>query len=238
MGLGFRTWEPSEAAARFGGFPYWLFAYNSFSTVSNVLFAEPTSGLFFIARDFAYRQAQAWELVHLVSSIGLTCVIGWWGVRELAACRRGEPWSTESRALLVMLAALLTCGALSFDYSRDRLGGMAVVFYALTAFFALRAAMLSVADTPRPRFVAACAALTIVMAGWQVRAAATIEWTRRISAANERGWLVGLPERREEFANRAIYLEIMQSMIEQGTDPSAPRPTRYPSWIARTLGPF
>ena len=37
-----------------------------------------------------------------------------------------------------MLVALAACGALSFDYSRDRLGGMAVPFYALAAYFALR----------------------------------------------------------------------------------------------------
>jgi hypothetical protein len=25
-------------------------------------------------------------------------------------------------------------------------------------------------------------------------------------------------------------------MIDQGTDPAAPRPTRYPAWVALTIG--
>ena len=35
-------------------------------------------------------------------------------------------------------------------------------------------------------------------------------------------WLVMLPERRLEFAERPAYLGIMNSMIDQGTDPTTP----------------
>ena len=45
-----------------------------------------------------------------------------------------------------------------------------------------------------------------------------------------------LPERRREFAERPVYLQIMEAMIDQGTGPPAPYPTRYPRWIDRTLG--
>ena len=237
MGVGFRTWEPRDAAARFGAFPYWLFAYNSASTIANVLFSEPTRGLFFIVRDISYRQVQTWEIVHLASSTALTSIVAWWGIRLLKNTRRGRDWSAESRLFLVLIVSLLACGALSFDYSRDRLGGMAVVFYALAAFFALRAAMLRALDLPQARFAAITIVLMLVAAGWHVRAAGTIEWVRRVSLRNETGWLTELGPRRIEFADRQVYLRIMESMIDQGANPAAPRPTRYPRWLARTFGP-
>ena len=63
--------------------------------------------------------------------------------------RRGRRANTAGFSLLellivaTMLVAVMACGVLSFNYSRDRLGGMAVPFYALAAFFALRAAFCS-----------------------------------------------------------------------------------------------
>src|SRR5262249_51173222 len=140
-------------------------------------------------------------------------------------------------AVLALIVVLVGCGVLSFNYSRDRLGGMAAVFYAVTAFFALRAAALRTLTVPRGSFVGATLALSALVLAWHVRAVGTIEWTRHTSRANQIGWLVQLPSRRLEFADRPIYLQIMNSMIAQGTDPSAPQPTRYPRWIARSLGP-
>jgi hypothetical protein len=237
MGLGFGVLETDEATARFGAFPYWMYAYNSASTMANVLFSEPTSGLFFITRNLRYGGLQAWEVLQLGSSAALTGVIGWWGIGSLKGAAQGR-WSIESRTFLAMLVALLACGILSFDYSRDRLGGMVVVFYALAAFYALRAAAERiVVVAPRPRFVLASLALAILAGAWHVRAVGILESVRRTSNANEVGWLVQLAQRRTEFADRPVYLQIMDAMIDQGTDKTAPRPTPYPRWIDLTLGP-
>ena len=96
------------------------------STISNVLFAEPTSGLFYITRNLRYGGIETWELVHLGSSVGLTVLIAWWGVRSLRDTAR-YGWSIESRAFVAMIVVLIACGVLSFDYSRDRLGGRCVI---------------------------------------------------------------------------------------------------------------
>ena len=236
MGLGFSVLEPNEAVARFGAFPYWMYAYNSASTVSNILFAEPTNGRFSITWNLASGGLQPWELVHLGSSLGMTSLIAWWGIRSLRRAAAGSG-SIEPRAFLAMLATLLACGVLSFDYSRDRLGGMAAVFYAIAAYFALRAAAAYVVAAPRSRFIAGSLALALLAGAWQIRAVGTLEWTRRTSGGNQAGWLMQLPQRRMEFADRSTYLQIMQSMIEQGTNPAAPRPTRYPHLISITIGP-
>jgi hypothetical protein len=235
VGLGFHEIEPSEATARFGGFPYWVYAYNSASTVGNVLLAEPTRGVFSIVRDIAAGRPEPWQLIHLTSSVLLTGTIAWWAAGEWQRAAAGT-WTPGGRAALALIAALLACGALSFNYSRDRLGGMAVPFYAIAAFHALRAAAARAATVPRPRSVLGSAVLALIAVGWAVRAVATVEHVRITAARNSQEWVTDLTKRRGDFADRDVYLAIMESMVEQGTRPDAPRPTAYPSFVARILG--
>ena len=238
MGLGFHTVEPREALARFGAFPYWMYAYNGLSTMLNVLISEPTRGLFFIARDVAYWQAEPWEFVHVLSSVGLTGLIVWWSWRVIPGWRR-EGWTPEGRVALAFWAVLVGSGALSVKYSRDRLGGMASVFYALAAYEALRHLSDWVLATwPARRRRAAIAALVAVISlGWHIRAVGTLEWTRRMAEANYAGWITQVPPRRVRFADRPVYLGIMSRMTAQGTASDSPRPTNYSDVISRLLGP-
>jgi hypothetical protein len=235
LGLGFSIVEASDATTRFGSFPYFVFAYNSAATISNVLFSEPTSGLFYTIRDIVSNAMQSWRIINLLSSIALTGAMAWWGVSSLKGGRRA--WTADSRLFVAMVLALLGCGALSFDYSRDRLGGMAIPFYALAAFPTVRALSDRVSVAPRRAFVTGMVALVALAVAWQIRAVGTIEWTRRFARRNEIEWLVELVPRRSEFADRHVYLELMEQMIAQGMQPGAPRPTRYPDWIARTMVP-
>ena len=235
VGLGFIEIEPRDAAVRFGAFPFWVYAYSGASTIANVLFSEPSRGVFSIVHHLIQGRPEVWEMIHLFSSLGLTAVIAWWGIRSLKTTT-WDRWSPESRVFIAMLVALLASGVLSFNYSRDRLGGMALVFYALAAFHAVRAAAARTLEAPRRRFVVASLGLALLAAAWHTRVASTIEITRIFAFRNQMEWLVMLPERRREFAERPVYLQIMQTMIDQGTERSAPYPTRYPRWIDRTLG--
>ena len=235
VGLGFREMEVPEATARFGAFPYWIYAYSAASTIANALFAEPARGVFRIVQAWSEGRVQAWQVLHVGSSIGLTGVIVWWGVRSLRDVRVNG-WSIESRAFVAWGVVLLACGALSFGYSRERLAGMAVVFYGIAAFFALRAGAIRAIAARRPAFVIVSVALLLLSVAWHTRAVATIEYARATAWRNHTEWLVLLPERRLEFAERPDYLRIMNSMITQGTDSSGPRPTRYPEWVALTIG--
>jgi hypothetical protein len=235
MGLGFSIIEAREAVVRFGAFPYGMYAYNSVSTMLNVLFAEPTAGLYFITRNLRFGGIQTWEVVNLASSALLTGVMSWAGWRALAG--RARTSSAETRAYGALAIALLASAALSFDYSRDRLGGMAAVFYALAAYVAFRQL-----DTRRgiSRGVlhrVATLVLVAVTAGWAVRAYGTVEWVKRTSEMNRQGWLSQLAPRRQRFADRPVYLQIMESMVPQGIDPSTPRPMKRPYWLASALLP-
>jgi len=235
VGLGFGEMEPAEAEARYGQFPYFLYAYSGAATIANVLFAEPTRGTFSIVRALLDGHPQPWQLVHLGSSVALTSIIAWWAVGIVKqAVRTG--WSDDARLCVALVIVLLASGALSFNYSRDRLGGMAVPLYALAAYHALHAAVDRVSTAPRLPFAAAALMLFVVAAGWQLRALGTLERTRLTSTRNQTEWLVALPQRRFEFADRPVYLRIMHSMIEQGTAADIPRPTRFPRRISQWIG--
>jgi hypothetical protein len=251
VGLGFREMEPVEAAARYGAFPYlhMLYAYSGASTVANVLLGEPTRGTFTIVRSLIDGHAQPWQLVHLGSSLALSAVIAWWGVRSLQdtarskTSRRDRPrdevndgWSSDARLFVALIVVLLASGALSVNYSRDRLGGMAVPFYVMAAYHALRAAAERVLAAPRLPFAIAATALCLLAAGWHIRAVGTLERARLTAARNHAEWLVLLPERWLEFRERRTYLRIMEAMNGQGTSPGGPRPTRYPGSLSRWIG--
>jgi hypothetical protein len=235
VGLGFGEMEPAEAIERYGSFPYVLYAYSGASTIANVLFAEPTRGMFTIVRSIVDGHPQPWQLVHLGSSAVVTAIIAWWGIGALRRVGRGG-WSTDARLFVALCVVLLACGVLSANYSRDRLGGMAVPLYALAAFHALRAAVERVWTAPRVPYAMAAALLFLIAVGWQLRAVGTVERLRLTSFRNHTEWLVALPERRQEFGERPVYMRIMESMIDQGTTPGMPQPTRYPRWMSRWIG--
>ena len=233
VGLGFTELEPENAVARFGAFPYWLYAYSAASTVANVLFSEPSRGVFRIVRDISQGNVEPWAVNNIFSSLALTGVITWWGVTKT---RKPGPWSPESRLFLALVIALLSCGVLSFNYSRDRLGGMATVFYAMAAFFALRAAAARIIQTGRVLFAAGSLGLVLLASSWCIRAVGTLEYTRLTAERNQEEWVIGLPERQAEFASRPVYLQIMHDLAAQGTAPHTPRRTPYPHWLMRMLG--
>jgi hypothetical protein len=239
MGLGFTIIEPADALARFGGFPYPMYAYNALGTILNILVGEPSGGLFAMTRDVAYARVQPWEAIYVVGAVTLTFTILWWAVRVIPGFGRGG-WTPESRVAAAFLVSLAACGALSYHYSRDRLGGMAAVFYALAAYEAVRH-MVTWGGTGlgdgrlRRRLTVTTVVLAVTAVAWQVRAIGTLEWARRVSDVNAIGWLTALPERRLEFAEREVYLGILNRMIRQGRADETARPTNYPPLLQRTL---
>ena len=234
VGFGFAMLPAAEASARFGAFPLWMHLYNGASTLGNIMFSEPTDGRFRIVWDLTRGQADPWEINHVVSSIVLTGLIAWWGLGALK--RAARQWSVEARVFIAMAVVLAASGALGFNYSRDRLGGMAVVFYATAAYFAMRAAGERAMHASRARMVAAGIALMLLAGAWQLRAIGTVEYVRLMARNNRTEWITDLQARRTDFADKPRYLQIMEAMAGQGLEPPSTRRKPYPRWARVWIG--
>ena len=241
VGFGFSRLSTTDAEARFGAFPFGIFVYSGASTIANVLFAEPTDGIFRILGAWRSGAFEAWHATHLVSSVGLTLLIVWWGVSALRRHENGR-WSAEARLFLLMLVVLLATGALSFNYSRDRLGGMAIPLYAIAAFHAVRAMVWRRSfRSPGGAWLPAVAAAMVLLflaAAWQLRVVHTIESTRQRAVNTEREWAIHFHERRAEIAHRTTYRRIFDGMLYQGTTPDAIGRTRFPRWLVQMIGEY
>ena len=237
VGYGFTLLSPDQATTRFGNFPVGVYAYNVVVTTTNILFSEPTAGVFTIVRDLRNGEVAAWEINHVISSASLTALIIWWGVRALRAKKGGTtPWSVESRVFVATVIAVAASAALGFNYTRDRLGGMAAVFYALAAYYAARTAAEQLVEAPRRLVIPMGVALVLLAGGWQLRTIGTVEHARLTAFKDRREWITNLQRRRVEFGKRAPYLRILNAMIDQGTTPSVPRPTAMPEWAGSVIG--
>jgi len=236
VGLGFHEIEPREALARFGGFPYFVYAYSALATIGNVLFSEPSRGVFTLTWTIVHGVAEPWEYIHVVSSVALTALILWWAVGARSRVRVNG-WSVEARTAVALALVLLACGALSFNYSRDRLGGMAVPFYAAAAFFAVAEAARRARGLTAGRRTLVTAGLVSIGVLWGVRTAGTLETLRAFSERNQLEWMTQGPPRRVEFGDRPTYLAIMRELRAQGVAAGVPRPARYPGVFAGTFIP-
>ena len=239
VGFGFSRLSPEQTMARFGSFPLAIFAYSGLATIANVLFSEPTAGVFEVAAAVVRGRPDPIGLLNLISSLGMTVLIAWWvstqkSLRVLPVSREAFV-VPDGRVAIALVVSLAACGAMSFDYSRDRLGGMAIVFYALAAFHAIRALGIRVASAPTPRFRVAVAGLLLLAGAWQIRALNTLEGARETAFKNRREWITGVADRRVEFTDRPVYLQIMNRLEPQGVAPDAPQPTRYRRTAARLI---
>jgi hypothetical protein len=261
VGYGFTVLSPDQATTRFGNFPVGMYAYNMVVTTTNILFSEPTSGVFTVVRDLRSGEVAAWEINHVMSSALLTALIVWWGIGVLRAnpkpqipsptskrvgiwglgfgtwdLSRRTPWSVESRVFVATVIAVAASAALGFNYTRDRLGGMAAVFYALAAYYTVRTAAERLVDAPRRLVISMGVGLVLLAGAWQLRTIGTVEHARLTAFKDRREWITNLQRRRVEFAKRAPYLRILNAMIDQGTTPSVPRPTAMPEWTGSVIG--
>jgi hypothetical protein len=256
VGYGFTLLSPDQATTRFGDFPIGMYAYNVVVTTTNILFSEPTAGVFTIVRDLRSGDIAAWEINHIISSTILTALIVWWGVLRaspksripIPKSKRVGIWglgfgiwdlrrgTVESRVFVATVIAVAASAALGFNYTRDRLGGMAAVFYALAAYYAVRTAAERLVDAPRALVVSMSVVLVLLAGAWQLRTIGTVEHARLTAFKDRREWITNLQRRRVEFAKRAAYLRILNAMTDQGTTPSVPRPTAMPEWAGSVIG--
>jgi hypothetical protein len=234
LGLLFDELSAADAVRRFGDAPYGMYAYNALATTANLLLSEPTRGRFAITSHALEGTIAPWEVNHVLSSLAASGLFAWWGTSVVRRDWSAGAWTRESRLAVATALAIASSGALGFMYSRDRLGGMAAVFYAASLYFAARLA----AERARRarRLVPIALGLGALALSWQLRAVGTLEETRSRSEKNQREWIISLEQLRYDFADRPRYLSILEAMVEQGRDPGAARRAPYPDWARAWLG--
>jgi hypothetical protein len=235
VGFGTGMLRPAEAAARFGVAPLGIYLYNVASGIASLLFAEPTAGVFRVVPHLLEGRWAAWEINNVASSSALTAVTVWWARHAIRRDAEGA-WPGEARLAVVTLVAIVGSALLGFAYTRDRMSGVALIFYALAAFCAMRQAAERASRTTGAPLLAAGTVLMLLAASWQVRAIGTLEYSRQTAWQHQREWIIGLQRRRVDFANRPAYLSTLEAMIEQGTTPAATSDPAYPPWFVNWVG--
>lgn len=236
IALGFTTIEAADANARFGNGPVPIYAYNVLATMASLLFGEPTSGEFRAVYSVLYGRLQSWQVIQVLSSTALTGVIVWWAVQLIRRDWKGQRWTAESRLCAAFVVALVASGALGFNYSRERLGGMALVFYAMAAYCAVGAWVRSAWTGAAVRVAVTSVSVALLATAWQTRALGTIDYACGKSEKSQREWMTAPHERRVFGEVSPAYLSIFEALKEQGLDPSAARRYPLPDWAAELLG--
>ena len=182
-GFGFQNLGADALRARFGDTPWMLWIYNVVATVLTVLFSEPRDGVYSFVESLLARDMETWQWFQVGSSALTTLVVA-------IGLVRGRPWKERDRLLVVAGFALIVFGsALSFVYTRDRLGLAGGFGYALLLYVALTS-LLEKTGAGAARRVAT-GVVTVVAVLWIARSAETwfqlrdtawdyhVEWTDR-----------------------------------------------------------
>ena len=237
VGFGFRVIPIAEAAERFAGAArYGLYAYNAVATVANILFSEPTDGTFRVVQAVRESRVMPSQIINVITSTATTILLLWWGV--LAWRQRGprRPWTPEFRMLVGLVLAVGASGALGFNYSRDRLGGMAVVFYALAAYYAFRSVGLRLGDARPAKIAVVALPLLLLSTGWHMRALGSADWVEMRSRKAYREWVATRYDERKSHTDRAKWLEVFSAMEPQGVKAVPGRDPLYERWAYRLMG--
>jgi hypothetical protein len=208
-GFGFRTLEPQELKARFGGWPYGLYAYNVLCQVSTVLFSEPRTGLWVFTQRALQGTVRIGQVVAILTSVGATLLIVRYAIRHAAAWR-GRAWTDGDRLVAIFAAVLVANATISFPYTKDVIMSPAGAFHALAASVAFADLLRSTAAARRlpataiasvaAGLLASGAAVRMVGAAYTLRDAAFVarnEWTEVDRWARDNRIDITLPRRRE-----------------------------------------
>ena len=236
IALGFESIPAAEAVERFGAFPYWIYLYSAAATAGNILFAEPRDGAFGFVHGLVNGSLSLRTATQVLTSTATTALLAWWAVRTW----RREPagtWSADSRLVVALVLAVGASAALGFSYPRERLAGMAVVFYALAAYPAFRALASWMAAQDSRRARGAAAALVLLAAAWQVRTIDTVATVHGWSRQARREWIVDRLEAYREHAGQDAYLRIFRALEPQGVAPRRGHVYPFAGWAETPVWP-
>lgn len=180
-GFGFSTLEPSELVARFGDRPWLFYAYNVFSSISTVLFAEPKGGVWRFVFELNQGTVHPWTAVSVASSGAATTLVAWFAWRRRDRLRTWT-FDQDDRLVWLFVVVLAANAVISFPYTKNVIMSPAGVFLGLSVTVAAREWFTGTARMP---LAATVVLFSVLTCGWAYRVVGT-HYNLRWTAAEQR----------------------------------------------------
>jgi hypothetical protein len=230
-GFGAGALTPEEQVARFGANPLPFYAYNVAAASSSVLFSQPTIGQFTAINAWRNGSLPPVYVLQIGSSLLTSLLIGWYvlGKDEQGRRRWREP------VPLAFVTTLAVSAVMSYSYAKDEIISTAGVFYALTAFLAIRALLAR-----RPPLwlapVLIVLALT-VSAAWAMRSVGLHLKLRHGAFEARSEWTYVLnPSTRATWPTDPRTLRVVSRMRDEALMQPTIAPALLPRWTERWWG--
>ena len=216
-GYFFERLDAPQIQERFGSGLSRFTVYNVLASIATVLFSEPRGGVFVFARAWSMGDIPPRMWINVAASTLTTLLM-------LGAFLR-----SRDRQPLVFLAVLLASAVASFAYAKDEIMSVAGVFYAISAYWAVR--ILIMRPLRAPAAVALAVVLVAAGAGWSIRAIGVNHVLRAQAFAVHNDWAV-VPEAMERRGTWPADAST-RSLVVGLRDESLARPIVNPWFVPR-----
>jgi hypothetical protein len=237
-GFLFETIDASQIRARFGSNLVPFYAYNVLSSMLSVLFSEPRSGVFVVARAFRSGDVAARNFVNVGASLLATgLIVAFVLDRWRSGIRR--PVTLADRHVCIFAAVLLANAAMCYVYTKDEIMSVAGAFYAIAVFGAAVHFLRRWMDQPRTLAATAalCALLLAGSAAWAIRAAGVHEVLRYQAFAQRNDW-TRLERDWGSNGNWQRYsasMPLIRQLRDQAISTQVVNPQFVPRWMDRVF---
>jgi hypothetical protein len=220
---------------RFGDAPLMFYAYNVVAALLSVLFSEPREGVFAAVRAWTRDDVQPRVYLAVLSSIGLTTMMGWAAARWW---RQQSPLGRPERLAIVAGVVILANAALSFSYLKDDIIALAGVFYALVAYAAMRTTI------DRARIGAAVTTLVLsvglltLASAWAMRGSGVHHVMNEHAFRTRNDW-AELPmnwQREKRWPDQPEARALIEQLRNSALDAPVPNPQMAPEWRSQWYG--
>ena len=222
-GYFFERLEGAQIRERFGAGLSRFTVYNVIASMATVLFSEPRGGVFVFFRAWSMGDIPPRMWINVVASTLTTLLM-------LGAFLR-----SRDREPLVFIAVLLASAVASFAYAKDEIMSVAGVFYAITAYWAVR--ILLTRPLRAPAAAAVAVLLLVASTGWSIRTIGVNHVLRAQAFAVHNDWSV-VPEameRRGTWPAAASTRNLVIGLRDESLARPIVNPWFVPRWADRVF---
>jgi hypothetical protein len=231
-GFGDRFYSPEELAERFGAHPLGFMLYNVIGGLASLLFAEPRQGVYVLLAAWRGGEIHPVVIINIISSAATTALLIWYAAARLPRSR--SAWSDADRAFVAACAAFTVNAAFNAVYIKDEIMSPAGLFYAITAFIAVRALI----DSLPGRSVAATSLVTCCLLAlatlWTFRAIGDHYQLRYHAFITRNDWVDVLrPDTHDDWPENPTELAITKRLRAEAIGRRTTSPSFMPRWADR-----